>query len=152
MLVVEEKVEVLVVREDSLDLTATIRHIRQDEDQSLNMTRSLQSMEEVDQAHSMVDQAPCEDHHMAQVVMAHLWETQHSMPSTSSTTHTCSSRPSTTLSMPCSYSSTMHSMVGAQGILLNRVTCPTSLLPHPAMLQEHLMGTRAKSKQPSEYL
>lgn len=108
-------------------------------------------MEEVDQAHSTVDQAPCEDHHMDQVVMVHPWETQHSMPSTSSTTHTCSSRPSTTPSMPCSYSNTMHSM-GGQGILLNRVTSPTSHLPHPAMLQEHHMGIRVKNKQPSEYL
>merc|ERR1719318_2482140 len=101
--------------EGSQDLTATIRHTRQDEDQSLSMRRSLQSMEEVDQVHSMVDQGPCEDHHMGQVVMVPPWETLHSMLST-----------------------------GDQGILLNRVTCPTSLLPHPAMLQEHHMGNRVQ--------
>merc|ERR1719450_1670646 len=60
----------------------------------------------------------------------------------------CNSKRSITLSTLCNYSSTTHSMVD-QGILLNRVRCPTSLLlPHLAMLQEGEanMATRADSR------
>lgn len=146
-----EKVE---REEDSKDPTAIIRHIRLEEAPSLSMKRSSQNMVEEDQAHSMVDQVPCVDHHMGHLVTAHPWVTLPSTHSINSTTRTCSSKPSITHSTPCSYSSTMLStvVVDLVGILPNKDTCNTSLHPHPVMLQEHRMGTRLRSKQQSEYL
>ena len=121
--------------------------LRQDEDLMQNMKKNMPSMVG-DQDHNMedqVDQVPCEDHLMDHLDMVLQWETLHSMRSTSSTMPTCSNRPSTTPSTPCSCSSTTHSMVGQEVILLNQDTCPTSLLPHLAMVQEvgHHMDIRS---------
>ena len=121
--------------------------LRQDEDLMQNMKKNMPSMVG-DQDHNMedqVDQVPCEDHLMDLLDMVLQWETLHSMRSTSSTMPTCSNRPSTTPSTPCSCSSTTHSMVEQEVILLNQDTCPTSLLPHQAMVQEvgHHMDIRS---------
>lgn len=138
--------EGMVVKEgDNRDLTATIKRIRTEEDQRLSLKKIMLSMEEV-LDHSMVVQVLCEDHHMEDLVMVQApWVTLPSMRSTSSTMPTCSSRHSTTLSTPCSCSSTMHSTV---------VTHHSNLLPLDMLVDLLLlhMDIRVQSKRRSEYL